>query len=97
MSKLFYYCLSYFCTFSLHLDTESLYTKVTQTILDETNTGRTYTWDVKSSIMGFQREVVAEKIIKIYDIPLSVDEYLDRAQELIELYMTNCRTMPGKK
>lgn len=68
---------------------------MTQTILDETNTGRTYTWDVKSSIMGFQRETVAEKIVKIYDIPLTVDEYLDRAQELIELYMSNCKTCPG--
>jgi len=79
----------------LILDTETLYTKVTQQILDECETGKTYTWDVKQSVMGLQREDVATRIVAIYELPISVQEYMDRTQELIEELMRNCRVMPG--
>ncbi|XP_063696108.1 probable pseudouridine-5'-phosphatase [Culicoides brevitarsis] len=79
----------------LILDTETLYSKATQNILDETGVKRTYTWDVKQTLMGLQREEVSKRIVEIYDIPLTWEEYMHRQQEQIEILMQNAQLMPG--
>lgn len=76
-------------------DTETLYTKVTQNILDEYSPGTIYTWDVKVGLMGLQKEAVSRKIVEIYDLPLSWEEYADLASVQIEVLMKNCHLMPG--
>lgn len=77
------------------LDTETLYSLATQNILDETGVKREYTWDVKQTLMGLQREEVSKKIVEIYDIPLTWEEYMNRQQEQIEILMQNAQLMPG--
>uniref|UniRef100_A0A1L8DCT0 pseudouridine 5'-phosphatase n=1 Tax=Nyssomyia neivai TaxID=330878 RepID=A0A1L8DCT0_9DIPT len=79
----------------LLLDTETLYTKVTQAILDEYGAGQTYTWDVKISMMGLQREEVAERLVELYNLPLTPQEYIDLTQEHIRILMGDCKKMPG--
>ncbi|XP_059622015.1 probable pseudouridine-5'-phosphatase isoform X1 [Phlebotomus argentipes] len=79
----------------LLLDTETLYTKVTQAILDEYGGGQTYTWEVKTSLMGLQREEVAERLVEFYNLPLTPQEYIDLSQEKIRVVMANCNKMPG--
>lgn len=76
-------------------DTETLYTVVTQNILNEYSPGTVYTWDVKVTLMGLQKEAVSKKIVEIYDLPLTWQEYAELAQVQIELLMKNCRLMPG--
>lgn len=76
-------------------DTETLYTVGTQNILNEYSPGTIYTWDVKVNLMGLQKEAVSRKIVEIYDLPLTWQEYADLAQVQIELLMKNCHLMPG--
>lgn len=45
--------------------------------------------------MGLQKEAVSRKIVEIYDLPLTWEEYADLAQAQIEVLMKNCRLMPG--
>jgi pseudouridine 5'-phosphatase len=45
--------------------------------------------------MGLQKEAVSKKIIEIFDLPLTWEEYADLAQAQIEVLMKNCRLMPG--
>lgn len=76
-------------------DTETLYTVVTQNILDEYSPGTIYEWDVKVTLMGLQKEAVSRKIVEIYDLPLTWQAYADLAQSEIEVLMKNCLLMPG--
>uniref|UniRef100_A0A336MLB5 CSON002811 protein n=1 Tax=Culicoides sonorensis TaxID=179676 RepID=A0A336MLB5_CULSO len=79
----------------LILDTETLYSQATQNILNETGVDKTYTWDVKQTLMGLQREEVSKRIVEIYDIPLTWEEYMNRQQEQIEILMQNAQLLPG--
>lgn len=76
-------------------DTETLYTVVTQNILDEYSPGKIYTWDVKVTLMGLQKEAVSRKIVELYDVPLTWQEYAELAQAQMEVIMKNCHLMPG--
>lgn len=77
-------------------DTETLYTVVTQNILNVHAPGKIYTWDVKVTLMGLQKEAVSRKIVELYDLPLTWEEYADLAQLEIEKLMRDCHLMPGK-
>lgn len=78
-----------------HKDTETLYTVATQNILNEYSPGKIYTWDVKVGLMGLQREPVSRKIVEIYDLPLTWEEYADLAAAQTDVLMKNCHLMPG--
>lgn len=45
--------------------------------------------------MGLQREEVSKKIVDIYEIPLTWEEYMDRQQAQIEVLMQNAQLLPG--
>jgi pseudouridine 5'-phosphatase len=47
--------------------------------------------------MGLQKEAVSRKIVEIYDLPITWEEYAELAQAQIEVLMKNCQLMPGKK
>lgn len=48
------------------------------------------------TLMGLQKEAVSKRIVEIYDVPLTWQEYADLAQAQIEVLMKNCLLMPGK-
>jgi len=75
-----------------------LYTVATQNILDMyfQNPRKIYTWDVKVGLMGLQTEQVSRKIVDIYDIPITWEEYAALAREQIELLMKNCEKCSGE-
>ncbi|XP_004524722.1 probable pseudouridine-5'-phosphatase isoform X1 [Ceratitis capitata] len=77
----------------LLLDTEQLYSKATQDILDPY--GKTYTWDVKVSVMGLQSQQLAEAIVSSYDLPISWEEYAEKQRERTEQLMSKAEMMPG--
>lgn len=76
-------------------DTETIYTVVTQNILDIYKPGAIYTMEQKVPLMGLQTEAVARKIVELFDLPLTWQEYAELAKEQITLLMPKCRIMPG--
>ncbi|KAJ1559571.1 Pseudouridine-5'-phosphatase [Cladochytrium tenue] len=58
----------------LLLDTERVYSEVTQDILSRF--GCTFEWSVKSRMMGLHERDAAQILIDHYRIPLTVDQYL---------------------
>ncbi|CAM6031985.1 unnamed protein product [Sphagnum compactum] len=90
------YCLNK----NLIIDTEVLYTVATQNLLNESaaRTGKqrkTYTWDVKQTLMGLQREIVATIIIKEYDLDLTPEEYIEKMDDQINNLMCSAKLLPG--
>ncbi|XP_058062733.1 probable pseudouridine-5'-phosphatase isoform X1 [Anopheles bellator] len=77
----------------LLLDTEVLYTQVTQSIAEPY--GKTYTWEIKQSIMGLQRDEAAEAIVAALELPLTPAEYVEVSNDLINRTMEQCQLMPG--
>ncbi|TPX72766.1 hypothetical protein SpCBS45565_g00083 [Spizellomyces sp. 'palustris'] len=67
----------------LLLDTESIYTKVTQTILDKYAPGKIFTWDS------------AKIVVQVYDLPMSVEEYLLETSEILDKMWPECALLPG--
>ncbi|CAO3642187.1 unnamed protein product [Cunninghamella blakesleeana] len=61
----------------LLLDTERVYTEVTQIILDKYANGAKFTWEVKSKLMGRTGHESAAMVVDTYQLPLTVEEYLD--------------------
>ena len=67
------------------LDTEPLYTKAAQHILDPF--GQTYTLEHKKQVMGGDSHLSAAATIKEYKLPLTPDEFLhQREQQLLGLF-----------
>lgn len=77
----------------LLLDTENLYTEVTQSIADPY--GKTYTWAIKQTVMGLQREAAAIAIVKALELPITPEEYVEVSTEKINQLMGSCKMMPG--
>lgn len=77
-------------------DTETIYSKVTQNILDEYGNGQIYTYAVKATLMGFQSAEVAKRIIGVYNLPLQPDEFtaLTRTQAHLDLFR-EAQLLPG--
>ncbi|KAM7353155.1 pseudouridine 5'-phosphatase-like Gs1l isoform 2-T2 [Cochliomyia hominivorax] len=76
----------------LLLDTEALYTKATQQILD--NYGKTYTWEVKMILMGMKHMEMCKRIVEIYDLPLTPEEYSKLQKEVNSKIMKNAQLLP---
>lgn len=69
------------------LDTEPLYTLASQRILDRY--GATFTMDLKRRTMGGDSRVSAQTVISEFNLPMSVDEYLDeRGGHLRDLFVS---------
>lgn len=65
----------------------------TQNILDPY--GKTYTWEVKSSVMGMQSHEMAQQLVTVYELPMTPEEYLDLAKQQYEILMPHAELMPG--
>ncbi|TMW40118.1 hypothetical protein DOY81_014802 [Sarcophaga bullata] len=76
----------------LLLDTESLYTKATQDILDQF--GKKYTWEVKITLMGLRHIEMCKRIVEIYELPLTPEEYSKLQREKNSKIMLNAQLMP---
>ena len=60
------------------------------------NPRKIYTWDVKVGLMGLQTEQVSRKIVDIYEIPITWQEYAALAGEQIKILMKNCEKCVGR-
>ena len=74
-------------------ETESLYTKVTQGILDRY--GKTFEWSLKSSIMGRPPLVGARMVVESLQLPLDPQVFLDELHEKLDLEFPHASLLPG--
>ena len=75
------------------LDTEPLYTQATQEVVGVF--GKTYDFTLKRRIMGSGQKAAAEFIIRELEVPLSVDEYREQVERVLERLFLTTPAMPG--
>jgi pseudouridine-5'-monophosphatase len=69
------------------LDTEPLYTRVTQEIVGEY--GKTFDWSIKKHMIGRPSIESARYLVNALELPIEPEEYLDlRRDRLNELFLT---------
>ncbi|KAI8641638.1 HAD-like domain-containing protein [Parasitella parasitica] len=79
----------------LLLDTERVYTEVTQQILDQHANGDRFTWDVKSRLMGLSGNESATIVVETYKLPMSVEVYLETTAVIQEDLFPHVKLLSG--
>ena len=77
----------------LLLDTEPIYTLVTQEVIAPY--GKKFDWSVKSKMIGRKNSDAAKILIDSLDLPLSVDTFLDAQVSLFEKHFPSAEPLPG--
>lgn len=79
----------------LLLDTERVYTEVTQQILDQYANGVKFSWDVKTQLMGRTGDESARMVVETYKLPMSTEEYLKMTTVIQEDLFPHAKLLPG--
>jgi Predicted phosphatase/phosphohexomutase len=77
----------------LLLDTEGIYTEVTQIIAERY--GRTYDWGIKQHIIGRGAQDLADYVVKALDLPITPAEFLEIREPLMSERFPKALGMPG--
>ncbi|KAJ2664778.1 Pseudouridine-5'-phosphatase [Coemansia sp. RSA 1199] len=77
----------------LLLDTETIYSQVTNKILEPYN--KTFPIETKLKMMGRDVRAATEILLTDLDLPLTFDEYDNQATELKQIYFGMAMMMPG--
>jgi pseudouridine-5'-monophosphatase len=75
------------------LDTERLYTEVTQAIVGRF--GKTFTWEIKRDAMGRDAIKSARIILDRLGVPLSPEQFVAERNTILESLFPACQAMPG--
>ena len=79
----------------LLLDTENIYTEVTQQIVGEY--GKVYDWSIKGKIIGRRAIQAAEIIVESLDLPITPQDYLDSRKNVLLEKFKDTAALPGAK
>ena len=79
----------------LLLDTEGIYTEVTQQIVGEY--GKVFDWSVKGKIIGRRAVQAAEIIVESLDLPITPQDYLDSRKNVLLEKFKDTAPLPGAK
>ena len=79
----------------LLLDTEGIYTEVTQQIVGEY--GKVFDWSVKEKIIGRRAVQAAEIIVESLDLPITPQDYLDSRKNVLLEKFKDTAPLPGAK
>ena len=79
----------------LLLDTEGIYTEVTQDIVGEF--GKVFDWSVKKKIIGRPASQAAKIIVESLDLPISPQDYLDSRKDVLIKNLKIHSLCPGAK
>ncbi|XP_042235720.1 pseudouridine-5'-phosphatase-like isoform X3 [Homarus americanus] len=77
----------------LLLDTECLYTRAAEIVASEY--GKTFTWEMQVACMGLKARADAKYNIDTLDLPLTVDQYLDKVSRVYKTVFPSAQFMPG--
>ncbi|MGE7958043.1 HAD-IA family hydrolase [Pseudomonas sp. NPDC089530] len=77
----------------LLLDTEGIYTEVTQIIADRY--GRTFDWTIKQNIIGRGAADLARYVVEALDLPITAEEFLVIREPLMRERFPRALAMPG--
>ena len=77
----------------LLLDTEVIYTAVTQTIVGRF--GKTYDWDLKARMIGLPAPESARLLVDALQLPITPAQYLAERAELSHDAFAACDALPG--
>lgn len=79
------------------LDTEPIYEKGAQEVINKYGNGKTYDWDVKEKVIGSKEQVGSKAIIDAYQINLGVDEYIKKRNDYCFPRFKECEPCLGAK
>ena len=79
----------------LLLDTEGIYTEVTQQIVGEY--GKVFDWSVKEKIIGRRAVQAAEILVESLDLPITPQDYLDSRKNVLLEKFKDTAALPGAK
>ncbi|KAJ3156106.1 Pseudouridine-5'-phosphatase [Geranomyces michiganensis] len=79
----------------LLLDTERIYTEVTQEILDKHTPGTKFTWELKSKLMGRTADESARMVIEGCNVPITLEQYQNEMAALQVQRWPKADLMPG--
>ena len=77
----------------LLLDTEIIYTRVTQKIVGQFD--KVFDWTVKGNMIGLPSLVAARYLVSTLDLPISAEDYLEQRDHLLREQFPNCQALPG--
>ncbi len=77
----------------LLLDTESIYTEVTQEIVSEF--GKTFDWSIKANMIGRAELESSRYLVEALNLPITAETYLERRNGLLRAGFATCKAMPG--
>ena len=77
----------------LLLDTESIYTKVTQQIVSRF--GKTFDWSLKSNMIGRKAIDSARYLVTQLELPLSAEDYLSERNVILRQEFATSSALPG--
>ena len=77
----------------LLLDTEIIYTEVTQHIVGRF--GKTFDWSIKANMIGRAALESARYLVTELSLPISAEEYLEERNSLLREKFADCAAMPG--
>jgi len=77
----------------LLLDTEIIYTRVTQKIVGQF--GKVFDWSVKGNMIGLPSLVAARYLVSVLDLPISAEDYLEQRDQLLREQFPSCQPLPG--
>ncbi len=77
----------------LLLDTETIYTQVTQHIVGRF--GKTFDWSIKGNMIGLPAMVSANYLVRTLQLPISAKTYLEERDQLLRTQFPSCKAMPG--
>ena len=77
----------------LLLETESIYTRVTQQIVDRF--GKTFDWSIKGNMIGRPQLDSARYLVEALELPISAEKYLEERNSLLRKEFANNDPLPG--
>ena len=79
----------------LLLDTEIIYTEVTQQIVGRY--GKVFDWSIKSNMIGRPSTDTARYLVEALSLPMKPEEYLAERDVLLRAAFPSCQALPGAK
>ncbi|KAH8551570.1 HAD-like domain-containing protein [Umbelopsis sp. PMI_123] len=79
----------------LLINTEQVYSEVTQEVLDKYAPGKKFTWDFKAKLMGRIGHESAAMIVQHFQLPMTADEYMEISGKIQEQKFPFCKPLPG--